>query len=413
MENSAFTLGLTALAPLIRKGSIDSRSDLSNMNDINLMGAYGNWASNLVDEDSPALFSFRQDAYDDLRTWKSLAKKIASDRLAAPALFGLPQVTIERRYEYDNLAIEELSWSLPYGPPTKALFIKPLGAEGPLPGILALHDHGGNKYFGLRKITKSSDEQHTLMEAHQSEYYEGKAWANEIAKRGYAVLITDAFLFASRRILLSDVPPAIRQGLTDEDPEDPKNISTYNDWAAEHEHIVAKSLFSAGTTWPGAYLIEDQMALSVLASRDDVDEDNLGCGGLSGGGLRTVMLGGIDERIKCAISVGYMTTWRDMVLQKSYTHTWMGFVPHLPRELDFPELFGLRVPLPTMVLNNNEDGLFTLKEMKRADRILQEVFAKAGAEDKYRCSFHPGLHKFDLAMQYEAFDWFDQWLKSE
>ncbi|NND08289.1 MAG: prolyl oligopeptidase family serine peptidase [Saprospiraceae bacterium] len=412
LENSAYTISMTALAPLLPQGSFNQRRDLPTMNEINLLGSYGNWATNLVDEDSPALFSFRQDAYNDLRTWKSLARKIASDRLAAPDLLGLPKVTVERQYEYDNLVIEELSWSLPYGPPTNALFMKPKNVEGPLPGILALHDHGANKYFGLRKITKSANDQHPLMETHQNQYYEGKAWANEIAKRGYAVLIADAFLFASRRILLSDVPSVIRKGLTDEDPEDPENIQAYNDWAAEHEHIVAKSLFSAGTTWPGAYLVEDQMALTVLASRNDVDEDNLGCGGLSGGGLRTVMLGGMDDRIKCAICVGYMTTWRDMVLYKSYTHTWMGFVPHLPRELDFPELFGLRVPLPIMVLNNEADGLFTLGEMKRADRILQEVFDKADAGDQYRCSFHPGDHKFDLAMQNEAFDWFDRWLRT-
>jgi hypothetical protein len=35
----------------------------------------------------------------------------------------------------------------------------------------------------------------------------------------------------------------------------------------------------------------------------------------------------------------------------------------------------------------------------------------AGAADRYRCSFDPGPHKFDLAMQAEAFAWFERWLK--
>jgi predicted esterase len=64
------------------------------------------------------------------------------------------------------------------------------------------------------------------------------------------------------------------------------------------------------------------------------------------------------------------------------------------------------------VLNNNEDPLFTLPEMQRADEILREVYEKAGAADQYRCSFYPGGHKFDLEMQAEAFDWFDRWLKA-
>lgn len=100
-----------------------------------------------------------------------------------------------------------------------------------------------------------------LVEAHQKEYYSDLAWANEIAKRGYVVLVSDAFPFASRRVKLQDVPAHMRNGLNDEDPEDPKNIRAYNIWASEHEHVMAKSLFSAGTTWPGVFLAEDQKAL--------------------------------------------------------------------------------------------------------------------------------------------------------
>jgi hypothetical protein len=107
-----------------------------------------------------------------------------------------------------------------------------------------------------------------------------------------------------------------------------------------------------------------------------------------------------------------MTTWTDFLLYKSYTHTWMIYVPLLPRELDFPDIMSLRAPLPTLVLNDIEDNLFTLNEMKKADKMLQQVFDKAGASDKYKCSFYPGPHKFDMAMQKEAFEWFDRWLKA-
>jgi hypothetical protein len=64
-----------------------------------------------------------------------------------------------------------------------------------------------------------------------------------------------------------------------------------------------------------------------------------------------------------------------------------------------------------LVLNDIDDPLFTLAEMQRADVILREVFDKAGAGDRYRCTFYPGPHKFDRPMQAEAFAWFDQWLK--
>ena len=376
----------------------------------NMLGAYGPWAAALQG-DRPGELSLRNPRWDDREVWQAAALERIRERLAAPAVPDLPAVTVERQYRYDGLAIEELSWQLPYGPRTQALLLKPENVSGKLPAIMALHDHGGNKFFGRQKITRTSDERHPLMVAHQDRYYSGLAWANEMAKRGYVVLVHDAFPFASRRMLLADMPAVVSGGLTDSASEDVEGIARYNAWASDHESEVAKSLFSAGTTWPGVWLTDDQQALSVLCARAEVDAKRVGCCGLSGGGMRTAFLAGVDKRIACAVCVGMMTTWRDYVLHKSYTHTWMVYVPLLANDIDYPEILGLRAPRPTLVLNDIEDDLFTLPEMERADTILGEVYAKANASAAYRCSFYPGPHKFDQAMQAEAFAWLDQWLK--
>jgi dienelactone hydrolase len=225
------------------------------------------------------------------------------------------------------------------------------------------------------------------------------------------VLVNDAFPFASRRVMMQDVPEELRQGLNDNDPENPVNINKYNQWAGQHEHIMAKSLFCAGTTWPAVFFTEDQKALDILCARNDVDVERVGCGGLSGGGMRTVFMGGLDPRIKCAITVGFMTTWKDFLLYKTVNHTWMIYVPLLPNELDFPEILGLRTPLPSMVLCDEQDDLYTMEGMNDAEKILKEVYTKAGAENNFKCSYYPGPHKFDKKMQADAFEWFDKWLK--
>ena len=209
---------------------------------------------------------------------------------------------------------------------------------------------------------------------------------------------------------MKDVPKRIKGDLEDPKDSDLEGIKAYNSWAGDHESINAKSLFSAGTSWPALTLYEDQQALNVLANRGEVDENRLGCGGLSGGGLRTVMLSGLDERIKSAVSVGFMTTWKDFLLHKAYTHTWMIYIPGLAQYVDFPEIMTLRAPLSSLVLSNTDDPLFSLSEMEKADRIMKEVYAKANASDKYRASFYPGGHKFDQSMQVEAFEWFDKFL---
>ena len=375
-----------------------------------MLGAYGRWAADAL-QDPPRL-SFRQPMFADISAWRPMARSQFHERLMGPGGAATPVAAVVQQSEFDGLWIERLRWQLPFGPATDALFLKPAGARGKLPGIVGLHDHGGQKYFGWQKITRTSNEQHPVLRSHQEHYYGGAAWANELARRGYAVLVPDTFTFGSRRIRLADVPANIRNNQVEDNSASEDEIQRYNQFAGNHEHLVAKSLFSAGMTWPGVFVFDDQRAVDYLASRADVDATRIGCAGLSGGGLRTVMLTGADERIRCSCCVGMMTTWRDYLLNKCYTHTWMVYVPGLPRDLDYPEVLGISAPNPVLVLNNREDPLFTMPEMQRADQILTQVYKKAGAPERYRATFYDGPHKFDREMQKEAFAWFDRWLKS-
>jgi len=377
-----------------------------------MAGAYGPWLSETILGDGPATLSFRTGNWKNVREWQTAGRKRVLECIAPVDLGGRPEARVDARETYDGLEIEHLSWQLPAGPRTEAVLLKPSGAKGPLPGVLALHDHGGNKFLGWRKICRTDATPWEVQRAHQEQSYGGLAWANEVARRGYVVLCHDTFPFASRRVRAADVPERIRGAGVDPAPDDLEGIKKYNRFASDHEHVLEKSLLCAGTTWPGVYLPEDQRALDVLCARPEVDPSRVGCGGLSGGGMRTVYLAGLDDRIRCSVCVGFMTTWREFLLDKSFTHTWMTYAPLLPKDLDFPEIYALRAPAATMVLNCNEDGLYTVPEMKRADAIVRETFDRAGAAAKYRCNFYPGGHQFVGPMQADAFAWFDEHLKS-
>ena len=126
--------------------------------------------------------------------------------------------------------------------------------------------------------------------------------------------------------------------------------------------------------------------------------------------MRSVFLAGQDDRVRCTVVVGFMTTWRDFCRNVSYTHTWMIYPSGIPGQMDFPEMLGVRAPLPSLVLSTTEDPLYTREEIERAGQILTEVYAKAGAPDAFRSALYPGPHKFDLPMQAEAFQWMERWL---
>ena len=381
--------------------------------DTNMVGAYGPWLDTLLAANEPGLLSYRRPEFSDVAAWRAKARAKLLECLALPDSGGTPRVEVVERNVVEGVEAEILRWQLPYGPPTDAVFLKPAGATGPLPGIVALHDHGGMKYFGYRKIADDGRPLHPMLRRHRDEDYSGVAWANEVAKRGYAVLCHDTAPFASRRVRVADTLEAIHWNHAKDVSEDetPQEINAYNQWAGAHETIWAKSLCSAGSSWPALFLSDDMRAVDVLCARPEVDAARIGCAGLSGGGCRTVYLAGMDARIQVGICVGMMTTWRDYALYKAWTHTWMVWTPVIAKYLEYPEIMGLQLPKPMLVLSNNEDPLFTLTEMHRADAILRAAYDKAGAPDRYLGKFYPGPHKFDPEMQAEAWAWFDRWLK--
>jgi len=413
--------------------------------ELSMLGAYGEWAAARA-ADGPGPLSFRNTRWKSLSRWKDEARAELARCLCVPREGDgewAADVRVHQAYEHDGLSIEELSWQLPWGPRTQAVFLKPLSAAGAtgaagagrLPGVLALHDHAGNKFFGRRKIARGAAPVHPMMARHQEQYYGGRAWANELARRGFAVLVHDVFPFESRKVLASDMPPiavermmasperarelmpadfrgappARRYDVPADEPE--AAIASYNAFAGQHESIVAKSLLCAGTTWPGVTLAEDSAALSFLASRPEVDPARLACGGLSGGGMRSVFLAGSDDRVRCTVVAGFMSTWADFCRSTSYTHTWMLYVPGLPSLMDFPDILALHAPAASLVLATSEDPLFTRAETERAGRLLAEAYEKAGAADAFRITMSPGPHKFDLPMQEQAFAWFERWLQ--
>ncbi len=307
-------------------------------------------------------------------------------------------VQVERRWEKDGLCGEELTWSAGYGPRTAAWLFKPAGASGPLPGVLALHDHGGFKYYGKEKIAEGPDQPQPCLLKYRENYYGGRPWVNALAQAGFAVLVHDAFLWGSRkfpiqtikdslydtRIRAEDLELAQREALI------PPEIAEYNALAGDHEHIVSKYCNLLGAGLPGVVCFEDRVALTVLRSRPDVQPDNLGCMGLSGGGNRAGMLRatvGPEDGLKAAAVIGLMSTYAGL-LDHNINHTWMLYPFGWSRLGDWPDLVACRAPAPLLVQYDWEDDLFTPEGMKAAHARLQQHYQSAGAP---RCLHRPVL----------------------
>ncbi len=324
------------------------------------------------------------------------------------------RVQVEDRWERDGLAGERLSWWVGYGPRTQAWLLKPVGARDGLPAVMALHDHGGFKFYGKEKIAEGPEIANPAQKAWFDSAYGGRAWANALAKRGFVVLVPDTFLWGSRKFPLETMENALSLGFPGEalfrqDHGGMDEIAYYNFYAGHHEHLVAKYCNLLGTCLAGVVAHEDRIALNYLLTRPDVQTDKLGCLGLSGGGNRAVLLRATADPLKAAGVVGLMSTYPELLDQHIFTHTWMFFPSNYARYGDWPDLAACRAPKPLLVQYDTEDELFTLKGMKEAHARLATHYART--PEAYSGQFYPGPHKFDIEMQEAAFNWLETWLR--
>jgi dienelactone hydrolase len=319
-------------------------------------------------------------------------------------------VRVEQTWERDGLSGERITWSVGYGPRTEAYLLKPANMTEPLPGIVALHDHYGFKYYGKEKIADGPDEPSAALVKVHCELYGGRAYANALAKEGFVVLIHDTFLWGSRKFPLEDMPQGIRdqtQVLVNANPDRAAEgeIGFYNQATGLHEHLVSKYCNLLGTSLAGVVCHEDRIAVNYLLSRPEVLAGEVGCIGLSGGGNRAALLQATHDRIRAAVIVGLMCTYEGMLDHNVFTHTWMLFPFLWSRYGDWPDIAACRAPSPLLVQYDLDDTLFTPEGMRAADARLALHYQSVGRPEAYTGQFYPGPHKFDLEMQAAAFSW--------
>jgi dienelactone hydrolase len=319
-------------------------------------------------------------------------------------------VSTERNWRADGVDGVEISWSVGFGPRTRAWILKPAGSSGSLPGVVALHDHGHFKYFGKEKIADGPEGPLSQVKEFRDTYYGGRAYANLLAREGFVVLVHDTFLWGSRRFPLEIIPETDRAlaepvgaifGQESAGPE----VVRYNGAAYLHEHLVSKYCTLLGTNVAAIVAYEDRVALNYIRAREDVDAGRVGCVGLSGGGLRAALLRATSDHLAACAIVGMMSTYEGLLDNCVAPHTWMLFPTGWSTHGDWPDLASSAAPAPLLVQYLLDDAQFTVAGMRGADVRMAACYERAGAAEAYRGEFYPGPHRFDAPMQQAAISW--------
>lgn len=286
-----------------------------------------------------------------------------------------------------------------------AYVLTPKKFSGKRPAIVDLHCHAGVFAFGKEKVMPVPNP-HPALEKMKEEVYEGTSTSEELVKRGYVVISIDRFYFGERRTLFDD---------TNSHGEDLSRYSVdeilqANRRAGRGEATLAKSLFWAGTTWNGIAHWDDKRSIDYLITRDEVDHSRIGCMGISMGGDRTNYLSAIDDRIQCAVSVGWMAALKPLIHAHVDTHSFSHFLPGLTSHMDLPDVLGSLTPKPLLVQYCSQDGLYTMDSMKESEEKLQKIYDWAEASKNFAGKFYETTHRFTREMQNDAFAWFDEHL---
>lgn len=303
-----------------------------------------------------------------------------------------------KNWIHDGVQICELSWSVGYGPRTQALLLTPKGSTAPLPGALFLHSHDDVKEYGKEKIVEGASDLPDHLRWVREVHYGDRAPANELAKRGFAVLAFDCFLWGSRRFPLENMPARLLELLG--------SSASYESLAVMHESmVISKYLSLFGATLAGLLNFDDRVAFAVAQSLPEIS-DSISTIGLSGGGARALYLHATQPEVRATVSIGAMATYQSMIPQHIAPHSWMFFPHDLAQKLDWPCIAMLGAPTPIYLQFCGDDQLFTVEGMQTADEMISSAYSEQ--KSPYKSDFYPVKHSFTVEMQESAFDWMQE-----
>lgn len=179
--------------------------------------------------------------------------------------------------------------------------------------------------------------------------------------------------------------------------------------------------------------------VDYLTSRPDVDSTRIGMMGISMGGIETWMAASVDTRIKVAVPVISVqsfkwsldndrwqgrakTIWgaheqaaKDMgdtsVKRENVKAVWNKLLPGITNEFDCPSMIRLFAPRPLLILNTEKDPNNPLPGAQLAFDAATDTYRSANALDKLKIDVEPNEpHRFTPKHAEMAIDWLKKWL---
>jgi dienelactone hydrolase len=268
--------------------------------------------------------------------------------------------------EHPDFVVEKLHFqSRPRLYVTANLYL-PKKRAGPAPAVLYLCGHSGAKKDGVSYGNKTKYQHH----------------AGWFARNGYVCMVIDS-------VQLGEI-----EGI--------------------HHGTYRESMWwwnARGYTPAGVEAWNAIRALDYLQSRPEVDGEQLGVTGRSGGGAYSWWLAALDDRVKAAVPVAGITNLADHVVEGCVEgHCDCMYLVNTYR-WDYAQVAALIAPRPLLIANTDRDEIFPLGGVLDVYHKVRRVYKLHGYPERLGLNIAAGGHDDTQPLQVHAFAWFNEHLQ--
>jgi dienelactone hydrolase len=157
-----------------------------------------------------------------------------------------------------------------------------------------------------------------------------------------------------------------------------------------------------GQTVTGMWVWDLMRLIDHIETLPFCDVKQLCCAGHSGGGLQSLWLGALDDRVTCTVVSGFFHGYKDSILRTNMCGC--NYVPHLYETCDMGDLGALIAPRALLIESGTEDALNGhrgIADVREQFDITARAYTLLGARDKLYHHVFPGGHVWNAEKTYD------------
>jgi predicted esterase len=333
-------------------------------------------------ETQPRQLAFRAETLEQWRAWRDALRAQLVECLGGfPAgRCDLSAQVVEVVEEPDYRREKVYFYSEP-GVAVPCHVLIPRSASPPYRPVIALHGHGSDGARLLLGLARDDQERAHMQDLNYD-------YACQLAQHGllvFAPVLRDL----GERI---ESRPAFRTG------EGPWEKSCQ--MAALVGLLLGKSL-------AGLRVWDVMRTVDYIRSRPEPMTQDIGCLGLSGGGVVALYAAALDDRLSAVVIDGALCTFRASIM--AIEHCADNYVPGLARYAEAHDIAGLIAPRPLLIEHGMEDPIFPIEGVRQVYHHLARIYSLLGCVERLELDEFDGGHRFGGR---KAFSWLDRWVNS-